>query len=112
MKEHWMKKSWEFQNVYRKGIKKAGKRLILYVWKHEGDKERFGITVTKKVGQAVIRNKIKRKLREIIRNNREIWYGGRSVVVVAKKEVVQSSFHEIETEFLKIFRKIIKSAPL
>lgn len=111
MKNCWIRKRSEYKFIYREGIKKVGRRLILFI--HGGGEEtRFGITVTKRIGKAVVRNTIKRRLREVIRKNIQSWNSGFDAVIIARNGIVDSSFQEIEKELVEMVEGMIKGSPL
>lgn len=101
----WIRKRREFKSVYSKGRKGVGRNLILYSWLHGRDERRFGITVTKKIGTAVVRNRAKRRIREVIRQNLPILEVGGDFVIVARKGVTQATFDELKAELLRLVRK-------
>jgi ribonuclease P protein component len=112
MRKYWIRKTWEYKKIYKEGIKKVGKRLIVYSLPRDDVIARFGITVTKRIGKAVVRNRIKRVLREVIINNFKEWNGGFDTVIVAKKIIVHSSFQEIEKELLGTLQKVVSKKSL
>ena len=101
----WMRKRREYKNVYREGNKEVGRNLILYRWYRGSDEKRFGITVTKRIGTAVVRNRAKRRLREVIRQEiGDLGVGGDFVVVV-KQGMTEASFHEVREELIYLVKK-------
>lgn len=108
MKDIWIRNTWEYQRIYREGIKETGKRMIIYSCQHEGDTARFGIAVTSRIGKAVVRNRIKRILREIIRKNVNNLHGGFDTAVVVRGKILLSPFQEIEKELLNLLKKAEK----
>jgi ribonuclease P protein component len=68
--------------------------FILMVLAGEGMERRFGVTVTKKVGTAVARNRVKRVMREVFRRNRRLFPQGADVVVIAKKGAPELGYAE------------------
>jgi ribonuclease P protein component len=102
MKDRWIRKHWEFQTVYREGVKQVGNRVILYARFREEEQSRFGIAVTKKLGKSVVRNRIKRRIREVIRRNAKSMGGGMDLVVVARKNILHASFEQIERDILAL----------
>ena len=69
-----LKKNYDFQQVYRKGKSYANKYLVMYVLENNMDKNRLGISVSKKVGNSVVRHRITRLIRESYRLHENIWF--------------------------------------
>ncbi|MEK6777332.1 MAG: ribonuclease P protein component [bacterium] len=108
MKEIWIRKTWEYQKIYREGIKEVGKRMIIYSCQHEGNPARFGIAVTNKIGKAVVRNRVKRIIREAIRRQIKNFDVGFDTAIVARNKIILSPLQEIEKELLNLLKKVGK----
>ena len=78
-----LKKYGDFQRVYRRGRSYANKYLIMYIRKQDTAGNRIGISVSKKVGNSVIRHRITRLIRESYRLNEHLFVRGLDIVVVA-----------------------------
>ena len=78
-----LKKNRDFQNVYRKGKSQANKYLVMYLWKNNTEKNRIGISVSKKVGNSVVRHRLTRLIRESYRLNEDKFGRGYDIVVIA-----------------------------
>ena len=79
-----IKKNYEFLNVYHHGKSYANKYLVMYVLKNDTDFVRFGITVSKKVGNSVVRHRVTRLIRESIRLNEEKFARGYDMGVMSR----------------------------
>lgn len=97
-----LKKNRDFQQVYRKGSSKANKYLVLYVQKQDTGKNRIGISVSKKVGNSVVRHRVKRLIKESYRLNENKFDRGLDLVVVARPGAKEKSFFEIESALLHL----------
>ena len=78
-----LKKNSDFQSVYRKGTSKANRYLVMYVLKTGTDRNRLGISVSKKVGNSVVRHTLTRLIRESYRLNEDKFLSGYDFVVIA-----------------------------
>lgn len=83
----------------------------MYTYKNESSDLRVGFTVSKKIGNAVIRNKVKRKIREICRLNLHNFKEGYDIIFVAKSSITKKDYNDISKEMNKLFKisKVIKS---
>jgi ribonuclease P protein component len=97
-----LKRTNEFKKVFSNGNRKSGKYLILYILSSQQENNRAGFIVKKSLGNAVQRNKIKRRLREIWRQKGIKLIFGCDVIIVAKKEILEASFTEIEQELIRL----------
>ena len=95
-----MKKNHEFRRLYAKGKSVAASTLVVYFRKNGRDYNQLGLTVSTKVGNAVCRNSIRRKLRAIYRLNEERLRPGLDIVVVARNKAAFSDYHRLEKDFL------------
>ncbi len=97
-----LKKNDDFKNVYRKGRSKADGRLVLYAKKNDLDENRLGISVSKKVGNSVVRHHLARLIREAYRLHEEDFHIGWDLVVVVRQKGAKISFSETEHSLLKL----------
>ena len=78
-----LKKNKDFQNVYRNGKSYADKYLVMYVLENGLESNRIGISVSKKVGNSVVRHHLTRLLRESYRLHEEMFHSGWDIVAVS-----------------------------
>ena len=91
-----LKKNRDFQAVYRKGTSFANKYLVMYVKNNHLEKNRIGISVSKKVGNSVVRHRLTRLIREGYRLQEEYFHTGYDVVIIARVNAKDCTYHEIE----------------
>ena len=97
-----LKKNRDFQNVYRNGKSKANKYLVMYVLENQLDSNRLGISVSKKVGNSVIRHHLTRLIRESYRLNKGMFNSGLDIVVIARESAKDRKYKEIESALLHL----------
>ena len=83
----------------------AGPYLVLYARKNRTECNRVGITVSKKLGKAHIRNRVRRRLREAYRLNEEKFLPGWDIVLVARSRAVEAPFDKLVDNYLKLAKK-------
>jgi ribonuclease P protein component len=95
----------EFSRVREQGQTRAGKYVVINMWRHpEGGPWRSGIITSRKVGNAVERNLVRRRLREIVRaaGLREgVW-----LVTVARRPAVSAAFSDLREDWLRTVRRV------
>ena len=97
-----LKKNRDFQLVYKKGTSFANRYLVMYVLKNQLDRNRIGISVSKKVGNSVVRHHLTRLLRESYRLNEEKFRCGYDIVVVVRVNGKDQGFHSMESALLHL----------
>ena len=97
-----LKKNKDFKKVYNEGKSFANRLLIMYVKKNETNSNRLGISVSKKVGNSVIRHHVTRLIRESYRLQEDMFNSGLDIVVVARANAKEASYKEIESAFLHL----------
>ncbi len=95
-----------FRRLYSKGKNQVTPHLALYAKRNGGTGNRLGITVSTKLGHAVVRNRVRRRLREIYRIHEDLFIPGYDIVVVARVRAVYAKFDELERSFLKAARNL------
>ncbi len=101
-----LKKNHEFRRLYAKGRSAVRPTLAIYVRKGRRGANRVGFTVTTKLGKAVVRNKVRRRLREIYRLHETELSAGSDMVVVARSRAVRATYAELERDFLAACRQL------
>ena len=101
-----------FQRLYRTSGQANG-HLVLYARKNRTATNRVGITVSKKLGKAHVRNRVRRRLREVYRLNEEKFQSGWDIVVVARTRAVHAPFEKLVESYLNAAEKagILKELP-
>lgn len=101
-----LKENHEFRRLYRKGETAVSPLMAVYIRRRRGEFNRLGITVSAKLGHAVVRNRVRRRLREVYRLNEESFPAGYDIVVVARSRAINAQFTELEADFLKLMGKL------
>lgn len=100
-----VKENYEFRRIYRKGKTAVSPYLVLYCQKNRQGKTRLGITVSTKLGKAVIRNRVRRRLREIWRLHRDVLQPGWDIILVARGRAVRSSYQKLDRAYLRALQE-------
>ncbi|MGM0501535.1 MAG: ribonuclease P protein component [Bacillota bacterium] len=110
MQNEKLKKTYQFKNVYNNGKSYANRFVVLYVLKNNKQTNRIGYSVSKKIGKAVVRNRVKRLLREAYRNNKDRIEKGFDLVFIARNPIINASYQQIEQAINHLFikSKIVK----
>lgn len=97
-------KNKDFQIVYKKGKSYANKYLVMYVLENGTQENRLGISVSKKVGNSVVRHRITRLVRECYRLQESKFRNGYDIVVVARVNAKGRTYYELESAMLHLGR--------
>ena len=101
---HSLKLNHIFQRLYRTSGQANG-YLVLYARKNRTDTNRVGITVGKKLGHAVVRNRVRRRLREVYRLNEDKFQSGWDIVVVARTRAIYADFAQLTEAYMTAAQK-------
>lgn len=99
-----IKKNVDFRIIYSTGKLYANKNLVMYIKKNGSNENRLGISVSKKVGNSVIRHRITRLIRESYRLNEDSVLEGIDIVVVARIGAKGKNYFEIESSLLHLMK--------
>ena len=97
-----IKKNSDFQTIYRTAKSYANRQLVMYVKKTGEAQSRIGISVSKKVGNSVIRHHLTRLIRESYRLHEDMFNNGLDIVVIARSTARNISYHETESALLHL----------
>ena len=101
-----LKQNYEFRRLYQKGVSSAGSCMVLYCRKNKLGHNRLGLTASVKLGHAVVRNRARRRLREVYRLNSNRLSAGWDIILVARSRTVTASWKELNDTFLRLCRKL------
>lgn len=101
-----LKENYEFRRMYRKGTSAVGGGMVVYCRKNKLDHNRLGITTSVKLGHAVVRNRARRRLREVYRLNLDKLRTGYDVILVARGKTTTATWKELNDTFLRLCRKL------
>lgn len=94
-----------FQTIYKQGVWRSSKHFtVVTCGNHEG-RTRLGMTVTKKTGSAVTRNRIKRLIREFFRLNKNVFPEGCDVIIMTKRGVPPMTFKKVCAELTELLTR-------
>ena len=97
-----LKKNQDFQKVYKNGKSYGNKYLVMYLIENNLEKNRVGISVSKKVGNSVVRHHLTRLIRESYRLHEEHFQCGYDFVVIARVAAKEKSYHDIESALIHL----------
>ena len=101
-----LKKNYEFKRLYNKGKSAASQCAVVYFRRNGSMANRLGLTVSTKLGGAVQRNRVRRRLREIYRLSEDKLSVGYDIVIVARMRSRFVGYSELESSVLGLFRKL------
>ena len=105
-KQHRLRKSKDFSVARREGRSWADRTLVLVARRNEGADSRFGFSVSKRVGNAVVRNRVKRRLKEAARVELlPHMETGWDFVVIARKDAAGADYRRLSRSLLRLFRR-------
>lgn len=104
-KQNIIKKAKDFSRIIKKKQGRATKYFILNKETNNENLPKFGITFTKNIGNAVTRNKLKRRIKAIIDNNKNIYETNKNYVLIARKPTLELNYQQMEKEIIKIFKQ-------
>nr|WP_326171944.1 ribonuclease P protein component [uncultured Oscillibacter sp.] len=107
MNRAWsIKENYEFRRIYQRGTSAVSGSMVVYCRKNKLGRSRLGITASTKIGEAVTRNRARRRLREVYRLNRDKLREGWDIILVARGRTAAVSWKELNDTFLRLCRKL------
>jgi ribonuclease P protein component len=94
----------EYEAVYRSGKRRSSAQFVVFCRASAGSPSRFGISIKKAVGNAVVRNRIRRRIREILRRNSSEIPSGWDLVIHPRPLVATADFATVSAELLNLLR--------
>ncbi|WP_298019316.1 ribonuclease P protein component [uncultured Dysosmobacter sp.] len=101
-----LKENYEFRRLYQKGASAVGNGMVLYCRKNRLGHNRLGVTVSVKLGHAVVRNRARRRLREVYRLNGDKLRQGYDIILVARSRTTTAPWKDLNDTFLRLCRKL------
>ncbi|MBQ9685902.1 MAG: ribonuclease P protein component [Oscillospiraceae bacterium] len=101
-----LKKNSDFRRLYAKGKSAVTPYMVVYCRRNRGGVNRLGYTVSTRLGHAVVRNRVRRRLREIYRLNADRLRSGYDIVIVARTRCVGADYRRMEASFLRACEKL------
>jgi ribonuclease P protein component len=97
-KQYRIKKNGEFQEVFQKGSSTANRQFVIYVLDQPAQASfRIGLSVSKKIGNAVIRNRVKRLIRQVMFEYKDYIKDGKDLVIIARKPTAEMDYYEVKS---------------
>ena len=103
-----VKENYEFRRIYRKGKSVVSPYMVLYCQKNRQGRTRLGVTVSTKLGKAVVRNRVRRRFRELRRLNKADMLPGWDIILVARVRAIEAPYQKLD----KAYRKLLQEAGL
>lgn len=101
-----LKENAAFRRLYHRGASAGNRYLVMYCRRNGSASSRLGFTVSTKLGHAVVRNRVRRRLREVYRAQENALRAGYDIVVVARSAAVDAEFSELQRSFLQLTEKL------
>ena len=96
----------EFSHLYKKGSRYRGKYFNLVYISSDLSSSRMAVVISKRVGNAVKRNKFKRQMRTLFRRNKDLFESSFDILIIAKKEILEASWIMLKEDYFAALRSI------
>lgn len=101
-----VKENYEFRRIYRKGKSAVSPQLVIYCQRNRWGHSRLGVSVSTKLGCAVVRNRVRRRIREIYRLNKAKMLPGYDLIVVARVRAVETDYQKLDRTYLRLLEQL------
>lgn len=101
-----VKENYEFRRIYRKGKSAVSPQLVIYCQRNRRGQSRLGVSVSTKLGCAVVRNRVRRRIREIYRLNKAKMLPGYDLIVVARVRAVETDYQKLDRTYLRLLEQL------
>ena len=101
-----VKQNGDFRRIYRRGRSAVAGGVVVYCLKNRQGMSRLGVTVSTKLGHAVVRNRVRRRIREIFRLSQGKMKQGYDIIVVARTRAAHADYWELKRAFEKTCKKL------
>ena len=99
-----LRKNEDFQIVYKEGKSRGNKQFVLYIRKNGLEINRIGVSVSKKIGNSVVRHRVKRLVKESYRLCEHMFNSGLDIVIVARKGAGDLNFESTQGSLIHLFK--------
>jgi ribonuclease P protein component len=107
-----LRKRREFEECYASGVRVSGRHIQVFLLADPAGRPRLGISVPRRVGPSVSRNRVRRRLREIFRRSRELFRGaGGRLVVNARPSAARAQFRELSEDYSATVTRALSRLP-
>ena len=101
-----VKENYEFRRIYRKGKSAVSPQLVIYCQRNRRGHSRLGVSVSTKLGCAVVRNRVRRRIREIYRLNKAKMLPGYDLIVVARVRAGETDYQKLDRTYLRLLEQL------
>lgn len=101
-----VKENYEFRRIFRKGKSAVSPQLVIYCQRNRRGHSRLGVSVSTKLGCAVVRNRVRRRIREIYRLNKAKMLPGYDLIVVARVRAVETDYQKLDRTYLRLLEQL------
>ena len=100
-----VKENRDYNRIIEKNKPFRYKDYIIYIDKRESSIYKFGFSVGKKIGNAVVRNKVKRQVRSLIDSHKNLFANGKNYIIMIRKGVKKLTYAKMEQDLVKLLQK-------